>query len=89
LNEKELQVKKNKIDLEHQDLIEKRNAIYLIEAGIVVALVTGFFTQIATIGNALLVGSFALALFDLFKDRMNRMLAEKRSELDRLLVQPI
>ena len=90
-NGKALDIKKNKLDLEHSDLLEARNAVYLLEVtliGIVISLLSGVISQLG-VGSLLAVGAGAVSIVivELKRTELNRRLRETRNILDTLLTQ--
>lgn len=85
----DVQVKKNRIDLEHTDLIETRNALFLLETGLVPTAIAvfDFFMRNAPSDAGLAILAIALFLVIIDNERIsfNQKLQSKRAELDSLL----
>lgn len=82
-----IEVEKNKIDLEHSDLIEQRNAVCLLEAGFIPIVLALFdFLKIAPsdAGIAVIGIAIILVVIDNWRGSLNRRLRDKQNELNRL-----
>jgi hypothetical protein len=82
------QIRKNKIDLEHANLLETRNAIYLVESGFLVGLTTwvqflsGLLPALRPVAILTIVLLFVFA--DSFRSRYDYRIEQKEHELDEL-----
>ena len=86
--EQALSMKRLRIELEHKDLTEKRNALYIIMTGIPIAFLTiSIQLKYIVLSNAAIFVTAALEIglvVYFFVEEYNRQLAEKRKELDEL-----
>jgi uncharacterized membrane protein YqjE len=77
----DVELAKNRIDLEHADLIEKRNAIYLVESSLLISALTSFFTGNGAILIAILI--FAI-IFDNYREQFDKQIRNKHNEVSNL-----
>jgi hypothetical protein len=82
-------IKKNKIDLEHADLLEQRNAIYLLETSFPVLVISAFqaFSNLNPQDSILFIFGVALILIriDAQRIKLTEQIRRKYRELNRLL----
>jgi hypothetical protein len=86
--EEALSMKKVKIELEHTDLLEKRNALYILMAGLPIAFLTITaqlnYIVISNVAFFVVAAAEIMLAISWFSEGYNQQLAEKRKELDKL-----
>jgi hypothetical protein len=82
----DIEIAKNRIDLEHANLIEKRNAVYLVESSLLIGALTTFFTNLqVNAGLVLFVFLLMAFIFDSFRMKLDSGIQSKQIEISSLV----
>jgi hypothetical protein len=80
-----VELAKNRIDLEHSDLIERRNAVYLVESALLTAALSTFFGNLQTNSVLILFLMLLVAMgFDGYRKDLDRDIRQKQIEVTSL-----
>jgi hypothetical protein len=89
MNDVKLQIKKNRLDMEHSDLLETRNAIYLLETGLPLGTLALFelFSKMPPPDSvtAILAVVLVTVAIDTLRVEYDRRIHEKQREVEDLI----
>lgn len=85
-----LTLRKNKLDMEHEELLQDRNVIVITEIGTPITLINVIITtQIYMLGLTTIIfaGLVFMAIIEWFRRRNKKAIVKKRNEIDQFIRQ--